>query len=273
MDKIFIENLEVFAHHGYYEYEREMGQKFIVNATFFLDLSKAARGDDLNSTVNYGEASRFIADFMTSHMYNLIETLAENICEALLIKYPVIEKIILRISKPQAPIPLRLDCPSIEIERGYHDVYLSLGSNMGDREHYLKDAISSLAEDTKISDLDSADIINTKPYGKTDQEDFLNTVVYVRTLYTPDEMLDICAELESDANRVRDEKWGPRTLDVDILLYDQICINTEKLTIPHYDMHNRYFVLKPLTQLNPAAFNPVFGKSAMQLLLELKDGE
>lgn len=271
MDKIYLENLEVFAHHGYYEYEREMGQKFIVNAVFYLDLFNAGEDDDLFKTVNYGEASRFIADFITSHMFKLMETLAEKLCEALLIKYPVMHKVKLKISKPQAPIPLRLDCPTIEVERGYHDVYLSFGSNMGDKKKYINDAIDTLSIDSKISSFKCADLIETKPYGKTDQDDFVNTVLYIRTLYTPNELLKVCNTLEDNAGRVREEKWGPRTLDVDIVLYDDLCIFTDKLTIPHYDMQNRYFVLKPLVQLNPAAFNPVYGKSAALLLSELKD--
>lgn len=270
MDKIYIENLEVFAHHGYYEYEREMGQKFVVNAVFSLDLSKAGEDDELQETINYGEASRFIADFMTSHMYKLMETLTEKLCEALLIKYPIINNISMRISKPQAPIPLRLDCPSVELNRGYHDAYISLGSNMGNREGYINDAVVMLLGDEKISSAKLADIIETKPYGKTDQADFLNTVVYVRTIYTPHQLLKKCSEIENEANRVRTEKWGPRTLDADIVLYDDICINTENLTIPHPDMKNREFVLRPLVSLNPGAINPVYGKSAAVLLEELE---
>lgn len=116
MDRIYLENLEVFAHHGFYEYEREMGQKFIINAVFELDLSNIT-ADDKNKTVCFGNAAGFIYDFTTSHMYNLIEILANELAKALLEKYPQVSKVTIKISKPQESIPYRIDCPSVEIER------------------------------------------------------------------------------------------------------------------------------------------------------------
>lgn len=116
MDKIYLENLEVFAHHGYYEYEREMGQKFIINTVFELDLSNLSE-EDKEKTVCFGNAVRFIYDFTTSHMFKLVEVLANELAKALLEKYPQVSKVTLKISKPQESIPYRIDCPSIEIER------------------------------------------------------------------------------------------------------------------------------------------------------------
>ena len=116
MDKIYLENLEVFAHHGYYEYEREMGQKFIINTVFTLDL-KDITEDQRQRTISFSDAVSFIYDFTTTHMFKLVEVLADQLAKALLEKYPQVSSVNIKISKPQEPIPYRLDYPTVEVER------------------------------------------------------------------------------------------------------------------------------------------------------------
>ena len=109
----------------------------------------------------------------------------------------------------------------------------------------------------------------TEPYGGVEQDEFLNGVLRLRTLLTPEELLDRLHELEAEANRERLIHWGPRTLDLDILFYDNEIIDTPDLHIPHIDMQNRDFVLKPMDEIAPHYRHPVLNKTIHQLLDEL----
>ena len=116
--------------------------------------------------------------------------------------------------------------------------------------------------------------METTPYGGVEQADYLNGALAVETLYTPEELLEKLHEIEKAEARERKERWGPRTLDLDILLYEGTVMDTDKLTIPHRDMCNRDFVLKPLAQIAPYERHPVVGKAMMELLSEVeKNGE
>lgn len=109
----------------------------------------------------------------------------------------------------------------------------------------------------------------TEPYGGVEQDDFLNGAIEAETFLSPDALLHKLHAIEQEAGRERKIHWGPRTLDLDILLYDHEIIDTEKLTIPHIDMQNRQFVLEPLSQLAPAYMHPVLHKTISQLLAEM----
>ena len=115
-----------------------------------------------------------------------------------------------------------------------------------------------------------SDYLVTEPYGGVEQDVFLNGALKLRTLLTPEELLDRLHELEQAAHRERIVHWGPRTLDLDILLYDQMIIDTPVLHVPHIDMENRDFVLIPLTELAPYYRHPVLNKTISQLLKELQ---
>lgn len=146
-----------------------------------------------------------------------------------------------------------------------HEVYLSLGSNMGDKKNYINFAIKRLGQ-VKGCKVDKiSDMIITKPYGKVDQDDFLNCVVKLETDLTPYELLNNINKIEAEAKRERIIRWGPRTLDIDILLYDQLIIDEELLHIPHIDMQNREFVMRPLAQIAPHINHPRLNKTAQKI--------
>ena len=111
---------------------------------------------------------------------------------------------------------------------------------------------------------------STEPYGYTEQDEFLNSVMKIRTILPPHELLDRLHELEQEANRVRVIHWGPRTLDLDILLYDDLILDDEELHIPHIEMHKRDFVLIPLAQIAPWVRHPVYNQTVQELLERLK---
>ena len=267
MDYISIDNLEVFANHGVYEEEVNLGQKFLISVRMFFDASAAGKGDDLTKSVNYAEVCSAITRWMKTNTCKLIETVAQRLADKLLTEYEIIKKVDVTVKKPWAPIGLPLECVSITIAREWHTVYLSIGSNMGDRHKNLLDGIEHLKTCKYIRVISVSKIIETKPYGKTDQDDFLNGAVMLETLLSPEELLDVLHDAENAAGRVRSEHWGPRTLDMDILLYDEQIINRENLTIPHADMLNRDFVLKPLCEIAPYAYHPVANKRICELMI------
>lgn len=129
--------------------------------------------------------------------------------------------------------------------------YLSLGSNMGNRLEMLKQAVSLLKEHPSIDVMKISSLYETDPVGYTEQDAFLNIVVYLQTELSAHELLDVCQSIEIELNRKREIRWGPRTIDLDILLYNQDEVNSARLIIPHPRMHERAFVLVPLLELDP----------------------
>lgn len=129
--------------------------------------------------------------------------------------------------------------------------YLSLGSNMGNRLEMLKQAVSLLKEHPSIDVMKISSLYETDPVGYTEQDAFLNIVVYLQTELSAHELLDVCQSIETELNRKREIRWGPRTIDLDILLYNQDEVNSARLIIPHPRMHERAFVLVPLLELDP----------------------
>ncbi|WP_432363008.1 2-amino-4-hydroxy-6-hydroxymethyldihydropteridine diphosphokinase [Sporosarcina sp. UB5] len=137
--------------------------------------------------------------------------------------------------------------------------YISIGSNIGDRLHHLKEAVRALHAHERAEVTEVSSIYETAPVGYTDQADFLNLVVCVKTLLDPYELLAACQHIENDLGRVREIRWGPRTVDLDILLYNNDNIEAENLLVPHPRMGERAFVLVPLLEITPTIEHPVTG--------------
>lgn len=269
MDQIRIEGLEVYARHGVFPEENKLGQKFIVNAILKEDTRSAGLRDDLNESVDYGNVSQFIDCYLKENTWKLIEAVAENLAQAILLKYNLVKEVEIEIKKPWAPIGLPLQSVSVCITRAWHEAYIALGSNLGNREEYLKMAVEELQKDYKCRVELIANPIETKPYGVENQPDFLNSCVKIETLYTPLELLQLCNRIEAKAERKREMHWGPRTLDLDILLYDDLVLSEPNLIIPHIEMHKRRFVLEPLAQIAPYIVHPILKKRIVEILEEL----
>ena len=149
-------------------------------------------------------------------------------------------------------------------------IYLALGSNLGDREGYLKSAIDGLSRrDIRI--LRSASVFSTEPREVLDQPWFLNTVLEGDTLLAPEELLDACLAVEQENDRKRDTSKGPRTIDIDIIFYGSEIIQTTALTVPHPEFAKRRFVLQPLAEVAGGFTDPVSRKTVGELLESCRD--
>lgn len=271
MDKITVSGIEFWAYHGVLESEQEQGQRFMVDVSFTMDSSCC--DDEITNTVHYGELAQDIVAFCQEKSYRLIETLVNALAQHLLLRYPLIQEISLTLHKPNAPIPLPFSDVSIAVTRSRTVCFLGVGSNLGDRESYLRFVSEEIEKNSHIELMETSTYLETKPYGVTDQPDFLNAVLQVNTTYTPMQLLSFCQELEAKAGRVKTRRWGERTLDVDILFFGKSILDVPNLTIPHPQIQNRSFVLLPLCEIAPSFIHPVLGKTVQELLYNLQEGE
>lgn len=265
MDRIIIQDLTVYARHGVYAEENILGQQFLVSVTIETDLSRAGQSDDLKDSIDYGKICHFVTQYMQQHTFRLIESVAEHLSQELLIQYKQIKKIKVKVKKPWAPIGLPIKNVSVEIERERHIAYIAFGSNMGDKQAYIKQGIQALDALESCSVCEVSSIIETAPYGGVPQDNFKNGVLCMETILDPYQLLEKLHEIEKQADRVRDVRWGPRTLDLDILFYDDQVIQSQELTIPHVDMQNRVFVLQPLCEIAPWHRHPLLHQTVQQL--------
>lgn len=269
MDKIIIRNLEVFANHGVFPEENKLGQKFLVSAELLCDTEKAGRTDELDYSIHYGLVAEEITSYMKAHTKKLIEAAAEEVAEHLLLTFPLMRGIILEVQKPWAPVGLPLETVSVKIERGWHKAYVAFGSNMGDKKGHIEAGIQALREDRRIRMGKISDMIVTKPYGGVEQDDFLNGCLELDTLLSPYELLEVLHRVEQQEKRERLVHWGPRTLDLDLLFYENEILESKELAVPHPELEKRLFVLEPLSQIAPYKVHPVVGKRVKTLLEEL----
>ena len=147
--------------------------------------------------------------------------------------------------------------------------YLSLGSNMGDRQKNLDKALDFLSQRLRVSQISS--IYESDPIGNTEQPRFLNMVCHVYTRLTPQGLLTLAKGIESKLGRSPGKTNAPRPIDIDILLYDREVVETPELVIPHPRMTERAFVLVPLVEITPDLMHPVIGKTARELLLAITE--
>ncbi|MCM8798482.1 MAG: 2-amino-4-hydroxy-6-hydroxymethyldihydropteridine diphosphokinase [Candidatus Omnitrophica bacterium] len=145
--------------------------------------------------------------------------------------------------------------------------YIGIGSNLGNRRENIKRVIEILKKDKKVKLLKKSKIYETDPIGPP-QRKFLNGVFKIKTEYSPFELLQKMKEIEALLGRKKTLRWGPRTIDLDILFYDKLILRTKDLTIPHPEIPKRIFVLKPLSEISPFLKHPLLKKTVRRLLKE-----
>ena len=269
MNKLIIQDLEIFAYHGVHEEEKKLGQKFVVCMEIWFDMRKAAASDHIEDTLHYGRLCRKVEAYLKERSYDLIETAAAGLCEHILLEYPLADRVKVCLKKPWAPIHLQLAYVAVEMERSRHLVYIALGSNLGEREKNLRDALALLGDNKRCRIIRVSGFRETEPVGYENQGKFINAAAEMETLYSPEELMEVLLKIETTLKRERTIRFGPRTIDLDILLYDNLILSGSFVTIPHPRMTERLFVMEPLCELTPHAVHPVLHKTMEEIKADL----
>lgn len=264
MDQLRIKDLEVYAYHGVFAAEKELGQRFVLDVLLDYDMTRAAKTADLSASIHYGELAQQLAKWCLESKEDLIETLAYQLVDKIFQTYDLVERVSLEVKKPWAPVPLPLDTCSVKLERQKRHAFIGLGSNQGDKAVHLDTALEKIAEQP-IKLLQVSSRIETAPWGGVEQDTFLNQVAEVETWLTPQELLQTLLHIETEMGRVRDIKWGPRVIDLDILYLGQEMIYSQNLIVPHPYVAERSFVLESLVEIAPHFVDPVRRQSLRQL--------
>lgn len=270
MDQLHIQDLEIFAHHGVFPAEKELGQKFIISANISYDMTRAATDLDLDSSIHYGILCQQLRDWCQEKSEDLIETVAYKLVQNIFQQYPIISEISLTLKKPWAPVHLPLKTCAITIHRKKVTAFIGMGSNIGDKSSNLKNALEKL-EEAGLTITKQSSILKTEPWGGVEQDDFANQVIQVETWWTSEKLLKTLLAIELDMGRVREVHWGPRIIDLDLLLFGQETHYSDSLILPHPYLAERAFVLESLNEIAPHFIHPVLQKSLRQLYQEVTD--
>src|SRR6056297_365501 len=249
-DRIEISALRVVTIVGALPHEREIPQPLEV------DLADAGRTDELGDTVHYGLVADQVTAVVAEAKDVLLERLAARVAEEVL-SFDRVDAVDVTLTKLRPPLAVDAATTSVSLRRtrATLDVtarpacraFIALGSNLGDREGYLRGALAELG--TVVAE---SQVYETDPVGGPDEQGpYLNMVVEVETTLDPFALLRRCRRIEAEAMRQRIVRWGPRTLDVDMILYEGVTIQSEELTLPHPRFAERRFVLAPLAEIAP----------------------
>ena len=256
IDHVLIEALEVTCIIGVLDHERVTPQPLRIDVDIEIDLTEAGRTDDLSTTVHYGEVAVALADLARGTQYQLLERLAEHMTQVVL-GFPRVRAVELTLTKLQPPIPETIGSTAVRLRRdnprvpsaGGHRAIVAIGSNLGDRVAHLDFAIGRLGAAVTAQ----SQVFETDPVGGPDgQGAYLNMVVALTTDLDPYALLRWLHRIEADAGRERLVHWGPRTLDLDLIVYDDVNIADPNLTVPHPRYTERRFVLAPLSEVDPS---------------------
>lgn len=252
-DHVYIDALRVTCIIGVLDHERTTPQPIQIDADIEIDLAEAGRTDDLTKTVHYGEVAVALADLARTTGYQLLERLAEHMAEVVL-AFPRVEAVELTVTKLEPPIPEDIGATAVRIRRenrigrGSHRAVIALGTNLGDRVANLRFAVGRLGNAVVAT----SQVFETDPVGGPENQGaYLNMAVVVETSLDPYALLRQLNRIEAEAGRERLVHWGPRTLDLDVIFYDDIVISDQHLTIPHPRYAERRFVLAPLHEIDP----------------------
>lgn len=266
MDKILVNDLEVFGSHG----ADQKLDKFLISAELTLNLKTAGDTDRISQTINYVDLCSDIEKYFSGLDHKLIESSVEDLASHILLNYISVRHVILTIKMISIPKEKKIGYTGIKIEREWHTAFIGVGSNLGDRYKNILAAENAINSSSNCKVVKLSKIYETEPFGYLDQDKFLNCVFEVKTLLTPLQFINSLLEIEESLKRERIIHWGPRTIDLDILFYDDIITSFEAAVIPHPRMHERMFVLKPLCDLTPYYVHPVLNERCYRIADKLE---
>lgn len=250
-DRVELRGLRFVGAHGALPAEEALAQPFEVDLDVFADLSAAGSTDDLKDSVDYGDLCEAVRSVIEGPHVALLERLAGMVAAAVMGRGgPVVQGVDVTVRKLRPPVPFQLSSAAVRVcrsQRAPVRAFLAFGSNLGDRWENLRQGVSDIPGVVAASA-----VYETEPVGgPPGQGLYLNMVAEVRTLLSPEGLLAAAQKAEAGAGRQRAERWGPRPLDVDVLLYGDQKISTPDLQVPHPRMWERGFVLAPLADLAP----------------------
>lgn len=247
------------GHHGVLEHEKRDGQDFVVDVEMEVDLSVAAETDDLAATVNYAEVAADVVAVVEGPSLDLIEAVAGRIADAVLAR-PRVEAVEVTVHKPQAPVGVPFGDVAVRLRRERDvPVVIALGANLGDPARAVRSAARRIRRIRGVRDLRLSPLYRSTPVGGPPQDDYVNAVALARTRLAPGTLLSALHAVEQRFGRTREVRWGPRTLDLDLIQYGEPGAPTETvgddpaLTLPHPRAAERAFVLRPWSDLDPQA--------------------
>ena len=250
MDYILLSKMKFYGHTGCFEEEKQNGQTFYVTVRLGIDSILGSYTDELEDTVNYAEVYEICKSIVTTYSNNLIEYLAGKIADKILEFDSRIDEAEVTVSKPEAPVNGEFETMAVTITRHKkQEVYLSLGSNIGDKMENLRTALEIIKNNPRISDVRVSNVYETEPWGYKNQDIFYNICVGLKTDIEPSKLILFTQSIEKNMHRVKTIVDGPRNIDVDILTYGDLSVNLPNLQIPHPRMNERAFVLVPLKEL------------------------
>jgi len=277
-DHIVLQGVAARGYHGVLDAEKADGQDFVVDVTLEVDLRRPGRSDLLAHTVNYAEVAADIVELITGPSLDLIEALADQIAVAAL-RRPLVQAVEVTVHKPQAPVGVPFGDVQVVVERRRDEpVVIALGANLGPVQATLEAAVRQLADVDGLHITAVSNLFETDPVGGPEQPSYLNAVVLARTRLGAFALLTELHGIEADHGRVRETRWGARSLDLDLIQYgdpgsDADLISTDpELTLPHPRAHERAFVLAPWSSVDSQAVLRV-GEAVVPIseLLELVD--
>jgi dihydroneopterin aldolase / 2-amino-4-hydroxy-6-hydroxymethyldihydropteridine diphosphokinase len=258
-DRIVLQGISARGFHGVLDFEKTDGQEFVVDVTLEVDLRRAGRSDLLTHTVSYAEVAADIVGLIAGPSLDLIETLAEQIAASAL-QRPLVQAVEVTVHKPQAPVGVPFGDVQVKIERHRDErVVIAFGANLGAVQSTLEAAVRALADVDGLHISAVSDLFETDPVGGPDQPVYLNGVVLARTRLAPFALLTALHAIEADHGRVRETRWGARSLDLDLIQYGDPDVSSElvshdpELMLPHPLAHERAFVLAPWSALDAEA--------------------
>ena len=256
--------LELWGHHGVEDAEREAGQRFLFDV--MLQAGDTAQVTDrLEDTVDYREVVAVVREISDSRRFRLLEALAGAVADALMERFPV-RSAMVRVRKPDVELGVPLLHAAVGVHRSRGPgtrAFVGLGSNLGDREANLRRAIDLLEAEPGVEVQGVSSFRETDPVGYVDQPQFLNAAVVLDTELPPRALLHRLLEIERTMGRTREgTRFGPRTIDLDVLLYGELQIDEPGLTVPHPRLHERRFALEPLAELDRSLVVPGHGPVA-----------
>lgn len=258
-DRITLTGVSARGHHGVLAFEKADGQEFVVDVALEVDLTQAGRTDDLAHTVSYAEVAADVVDLVTGPSLDLIETLADRIAAAVLARERV-EAVEVVVHKPQAPVGVPFADVSVQVRRVRDEpVVIALGANLGDARTTLESAARAIGALDGLSVTAASPLVETDPVGGPDQPAYLNAVVLARTRLAPGTLLRHLHRIEARHGRVRETRWGARTLDLDLVQYGDprtgtdVVSSSPDLLLPHPRAAGRGFVLAPWVAADPCA--------------------